>query len=70
MNMFEKLFEGRDVIEPKHLEEKKIMSKTFQYYEREAGRLGHFRVGKKVFYTRQHIENYFEQSTEPAKVAA
>jgi hypothetical protein len=38
------------------------MSKTKQWQEREEGRLNCFRVGtKKVLYTREQLQAYFEQ---------
>ncbi len=61
--MFEQLFKEKQFVEPKDLEAEKIMSKTMQWQEREKGRLKCFRVGtKKVLYTREHLQEYFEQT--------
>lgn len=69
--MFDHLFKDRDVIEPKDLE--KYLSKTKQWQERNAilpdgtPKLKCFRAGKKVFYTRQHLQSYFETLPENAQ---
>ncbi|HEX8264720.1 MAG TPA: hypothetical protein VF596_04805 [Pyrinomonadaceae bacterium] len=60
--MFEQLFKDKQFIEPKDLELAKILSKTKQWQERENGRLKCFRAGKKIFYTREHIRDYFAMS--------
>jgi hypothetical protein len=63
--MLEKLFQQKDLIEPKDLDTAKILSKVKQWelrkrYENgKPGGLAHLRVGKKVFYSRQHLENFF-----------
>lgn len=49
---------------PNDLAEKRIMSKTKQWQERESGRLKCFRVGKKVLYTEKHLQDYFELSEQ------
>lgn len=49
---------------PKDLAEKGIMSKTKQWQEREDGKLKCFRVGKKIFYSEKHLQDYFESSEQ------
>lgn len=50
-----------DLLTPKELENKKILSQTTQWNERNAGRLKFYRVGNKIFYHPvEHIEAYFK----------
>lgn len=65
--MFDQLFKDRDFVEPKDLDHAKIMSKTKQWQERENGRLNCIRSGKKIFYTQQLLQEYFEQSTQATR---
>lgn len=66
--MFEQLFGKKQFVEPKDLEAAGIMSKTMQWQERERGRLECFRVGtKKILYTPEHLQTYFERTTQGGK---
>lgn len=52
---------------PKDLAECGLMSKTKQWQERESGRLKCFRVGKKIFYSKSHLQDYFSLSEKQAE---
>jgi hypothetical protein len=60
--MIENLFRERDFVEPKHLESAKILSKTAQWQLRKTGVLPHLRIGKKVLYSRHHLETFFTRA--------
>jgi hypothetical protein len=50
-----------DLMTAKELEDKKILSQTTQWRERNAGRLRYYRIGNKILYHPvEHIEAYFK----------
>ncbi len=44
---------------PRELEQRKILSQTTQWRERNAGRLKFYRIGNKIFYSDSQIEDFF-----------
>lgn len=49
-----------DLLTPKNVAELGIMSYVKQWQERKAGRLNHYKIGKKIFYSQAHIETYLK----------
>jgi len=50
----------KDLLTPREVEEKKILSQTTQWRERNAHRLKFYKIGNKILYSPKHLEDYFE----------
>ena len=55
---------------PKELDKRGVMSLVKQWQERAAGRLKCYRIGKKILYSEQHLNDYFAQCESTAQQAA
>lgn len=50
-----------NLVTPKDLEKRKILSRATQWKERKNGNLKYFLIGNKVFYSEQQLEDFFKQ---------
>ena len=51
----------KDLLTTRDLETRHLMSKVTQWQERKAGRLGYIKIGRKVLYREEHIDEYLKQ---------
>ena len=54
------------LLTPRDVEARHIMSKVMQWQERKAGRLAHIRIGRKVLYREEHIQDYLRRREREA----
>jgi hypothetical protein len=48
------------LLSPKQLADKKILSLVQQWKERDRGRLKCYRIGRKILYSQKHLADYFD----------
>ncbi len=57
---------GERLYTPNEVAERGIMSLVKQWQERRAGRLGAYRIGRKILYGQNHLDSYFALCDKPA----